>query len=170
MKTAVDVRIWLGWLLLPLVACGDGGAADPAPPSPPASATAPAARAGALPHGHPAIESASPEAVAGTVTLAPAVTEAARDARALFLIARAGKDRQIVAVRKIDTPEFPAPFELSPQDAMSHGTGFAGPLEVTARLSRTGDAAPGAGDIEGVATSVSPGAMDVRIELRTVRR
>jgi cytochrome c-type biogenesis protein CcmH len=169
MTTSIRMRTWLV-LALPLAACGDGRTADPAPEMPPpaavASTTAPPA---ALPHGHPPVEGASAGAIAGSVTLAPAAAAAARDARALFLIARAGKDRQIVAVRKIDAPAFPCPFELSPQDAMSHGTGFGGPLEVTARLSRSGDAAPAAGDVEGVAASVAPGARDVGIELRSVR-
>lgn len=168
MRTAVDVRTWMGLVLLPLAACGDGRAAGPAPAPPPASVAGPAAAA--LPPGHPVVADAADGALAGTVTLAPAAAAAAREARALFLIARTGRDRQIVAVRKVDAPEFPYAFELSPQDAMSHGTGFAGPLEVTARLSKTGDAAPSAGDVEGVAASVAPGARDVGIELRTVRR
>lgn len=169
MKTPVGVRNWMGLLVLPLAACGDGRAADPAPSAPPPASVA-STPAPALPHGHPPVESAAAGAVAGTVTLAPAVTAAARDGRALFLIARAGKDRQIVAVRKIDAPAFPCAFELSAQDAMSHGTAFDGPLELTARLSRSGDAAPAAGDVEGLAASVAPGARDVRIELRSVRR
>jgi cytochrome c-type biogenesis protein CcmH len=171
MKTSVDVRTWMGLVLLPLAACGDGSAADPAPATaPPSSVAAVAIPPAALPPGHPTVENASDGAIRGTVTLEPAIAAAAREGRALFLIARAGKDRQIVAVKKIDAPSFPSAFELSPQDAMSHGTAFGGALEVTARVSRSGDAAPAAGDVEGVATSVAPGAQDVRIELRSVRR
>jgi cytochrome c-type biogenesis protein CcmH len=167
MKTSTRMRTLMA-LALPLAACGDGRTADPAPTPPPAVAST-AAPAAPLPHGHPPVESPSAGAIAGTVTVAPAVAAAAQGGRALFLIARAGKDRQIVAVRKIDAPAFPCPFELSPQDAMSHGTAFGGALEVTARLSRSGDAAPAAGDVEGVAASVAPGAQAVRIELRSVR-
>jgi cytochrome c-type biogenesis protein CcmH len=161
MRTRIlDVRTWGGLIALAAtVACGDGRAAD-VPVPPPA----------ALPAGHPPVRATAEGAVSGTVTVAPDLASAARDGRALFLIARAGKDRQIVAVRRIDEVAFPRAFELSAQDAMSHGTAFGGPLEITARLSRSGDAAPAAGDLEGVLAGVSPGAKDVRIELRTVRR
>jgi cytochrome c-type biogenesis protein CcmH len=167
MRTRIDVRTWIGLVMLPLAACSDGRTAAPAPPAPAASAATPPA---ALPAGHPPVGTPAAGGVAGTLTLAASAATAAREARAVFVIARAGKDRQIVAVRKIDAPVFPLAFALSPQDAMSHGTPFAGPLEITARLSRSGDAAPAAGDVEGVALSVAADAKDVTIELGTVRR
>ena len=160
----LDVRTWAGLgALVAAAACSDGRAADVAVPPP-------TTQAAALPAGHPPVEATVEGAVSGTVSVAPALAAAAREGRVLFLIARAGKDRQIVAVKRVDELAFPRAFELSSRDAMSHGTGFAGPLEITARLSRSGDAAPAAGDLEGVATGVAPGAQDVRIELRTVRR
>lgn len=167
MRTRIAVRTWIGLAVLPLAACGDRRAADPAPPPTTVVATiAPAS----LPSGHPPIERTAAGGISGTVTVAPAVADAAREGRALFVIARSGEDRRIVAVRKIDGPTFPFAFALSPEDAMSHGTAFAGPLEVTVRLSRSGDAAPAAGDVEGVAPAVAPDAKDVRIELRTLRK
>jgi cytochrome c-type biogenesis protein CcmH len=165
------VRTWAGLIVLLVpAACGDGRAAD-TPVPPPTTAVAHAEpRVAALPPGHPTVEATVEGAVSGTVTLAPALASAAGDGRAMFLIARAGKDRQIVAVKRLDDLAFPLAFELSAQDAMSHGTPFGGPLEITARLSRSGDAAPAAGDLEGLVAGVAPGAQDVRIELRTVRR
>jgi cytochrome c-type biogenesis protein CcmH len=169
MRTRIpDVRTWAGLVaLLPVWACGAGPAAEVVPSPPPVASTRPSAAT--LPPGHPPVGAAAEGAVSGTVSVAPAHLEAARGGRALFLIARAGKDRQIVAVKRLDELTFPRAFELSPQDAMSHGTPFGGPLEITARLSRSGDAAPAAGDLEGVSAGVAPGAQDVRIELRTVR-
>jgi cytochrome c-type biogenesis protein CcmH len=172
MRTRIlGVRTWWGPIALVVTAaCADGRTGDaPVPPPSPAAADA-RLQSSALPPGHPTVTAPAGETLSGTVTLSPAVASAAREGRALFLIARAGKDRQIVAVKRIDDLAFPRAFELSSQDAMSHGTGFGGPLEITARLSRSGDAAPAAGDLEGVTAGVLPGATDVRIELRTVRR
>ena len=102
--------------------------------------------------------------------MAPALQAQAPRGAALFLIARAGKERKIVAVRKEDDVTFPHAFELSGQDAMTHGAAFGGVLEITARLSRTGDAAPAPGDLEGHAAGVAAGSRDVRVELDRVRR
>ena len=44
---------------------------------------------------------------------------------------------------------FPHSFQISAADQMMEGTAFTGPFDVTARISRTGDAIPGKGDLEG---------------------
>jgi cytochrome c-type biogenesis protein CcmH len=170
MRTRIlDVRLWAGLIaLVAPAACGDGTAADAPPPATAIAHAEPGPAA--LPAGHPKVGSAVEGAVSGTVSLVPELASAARDGRALYLIARAGKDRQIVAVKRLDDLAFPVAFELSAQDAMSHGTAFGGPLEITARLSRSGDAAPGVGDLEGLAEGIAPGATGVGIELRMVRR
>jgi hypothetical protein len=51
---------------------------------------------------------------------------------------------------------------------MIAGTTFAGPLEVTARLSKSGDAVAAKGDLEGSVRGVAVGATDVKITLDTV--
>jgi cytochrome c-type biogenesis protein CcmH len=160
------------WPFVPLVVlfagagCSTSGSADATVP-PPALTAAPSR---ALPAGHPPLEPVAADAVAGTVTVAPALRNAAGEGAALFLIARAEKDRQIVAVRKEDDRTFPHAFTLSSADAMTHGQPFAGPLEITARLSRSGDAAPGPGDLEGRVGGVVPGAQGVRVVLDAVRK
>jgi cytochrome c-type biogenesis protein CcmH len=53
---------------------------------------------------------------------------------------------------------------------MTEGTKFAGPLDVTARLSKTGDAMPQAGDLEGTARGVAVGATDVTITVDSTRQ
>jgi cytochrome c-type biogenesis protein CcmH len=113
-----------------------------------------------LPPGHPP----------GSVTLAPGLASRAGAARALFLIARNSSSQAIVAVRKEDAPRFPQPFTISGADAMVEGTAFAGPFDITARLSKSGDAIPAAGDVEGVAKGVKGGATAVTIVLDTVRQ
>ena len=172
-------------VLLALAAsgCSRVGSSEPVPAAAAAAPAASAAPDTPLPPGHPPLDStptlpkghpamgepvAVGEPVRGTVTLAPALRDRAPKGAALFLIAR-GADKAIVAVRKVDAVTFPFAFELSGQDAMTHGSGWSGSLEITARLSRSGDAAPASGDIEGRAANVAVGAHDVKIELGQVR-
>ena len=91
-----------------------------------------------------------------------------RDA-VLFIVARDAQKR-IVAVRREDGVTFPFAFTISGADAMTAGTKFAGPLDITARLSKSGDAIPAAGDLEGVTGGVAVGAKDVVIAIDRVRQ
>jgi len=136
-----------------------GGAAPPAETS--------------LPPGHPPLDAAPPKdapaggSVAGMVTVAPNLKARAAGG-VLFVIARSGADRHIVAVRREAGVTFPFAFHISGLDAMTAGTSFVGPLEITARLSRSGDAVAAGGDLEGVAKGVAVGATGVAIVLDTV--
>jgi len=148
----------------------DGAAAPAAEATPPSAAS--------LPPGHPPLDSGSTSAgpaasadgpaVAGTITVAPNM-KAKASGGVLFVIARAGADRHIVAVRREDNVTFPFKFRISGADAMTAGTTFAGPLEITARLSKSGDAVAARGDVEGVAKGVSVPATDVKLTLDSVR-
>ena len=156
----------LGLLLAGLIATGCSRAAsmDTAP----AAGLAPPASV--LPAGHPTVgPMPQGQSIRGSITLAPRLRGQAPEGAALFLIARAGTGGPIVAVRKDDDVTFPHSFELSGSDAMTHGESFGGVLDVTARLSRTGDAAPAPGDIEGHAAGVAAGSRDVQVTLDTVR-
>jgi len=139
--------------------------------SPPAAQPGPTQ---GLPPGHPpmagapTVAPASGEAVSGTVAIAPRLKD--RQGRALFIIARSAGSGQILAVRKEEDFRFPASFRISGVDAMVEGTAFVGPFDITARLSKTGDAMPGAGDVEGSAKAVAAGVKDVAIVLDTVRQ
>jgi len=139
---------------------------------PPAKAAAQASPA--LPAGHPPIAAAAVPAdagpsLSGTVTAAAAVTANLAAANALFLIARDSKSQQILAVRKEEGVRFPFSFTLSGADAMVPGTAFQGTLDLTARVSKSGDAMPAKGDVEGVTQGVRVGARDVAITLDRVR-
>ncbi|HET7745657.1 MAG TPA: hypothetical protein VFM29_00045, partial [Vicinamibacteria bacterium] len=123
--------------------------------------------AGHPPLGAPAAAANDPRAISGTVELGPKAGSAAGGV--LYVIAR-GKDGQIQAVQREEVKSFPVAFRVGPADAMTAGTPFAGPFEVTARLSKTGDAIPGPGDLEGTRKGIAPGAKDVTIVLDTVRR
>jgi hypothetical protein len=87
----------------------------------------------------------------------------------LYVIAR-GRGGAIQAVRRIDDPALPFRFELSAADTMTAGGPFEGPFDVTARLSRTGDAIPAAGDLEGTLKGVKAGTRDAVVVIDTVRK
>jgi cytochrome c-type biogenesis protein CcmH len=106
--------------------------------------------------------------VAGTIAVAPSLASRAGGG-VLFVIARSAADNKILAVRREDNVTFPFKFSISGRDAMIAGTAFAGPLTVTARLSKSGDAVAAKGDLEGTARGVAVGATDVKVTLDTVK-
>jgi hypothetical protein len=175
-----------------LAACN--GASGPPPPvslatpspatddlQPLSSREAPAASASspALPPGHPPIAGRGPHgnlapagpgrsagSVTGTVRLAPGLTVGSSDV--LYLIAK--RQGATIAARRVDRPRFPFRFEISGADAMMAGIGFEGPVDLVARVSRTGDAIPSKGDLEGTARGVAVPAAGVSITIDTVRQ
>lgn len=129
-----------------------------------------------LPPGHPPVDGAPPPgtatdtgSVAGTIAVAPSLRSRASGG-VLFVIARSAADRRILAVRREDNVTFPFQFRISGRDAMIAGTTFAGPLDVTARLSKSGDAVAATGDLEGTARGIAVGAEDVQVTLDSVRQ
>lgn len=144
--------------------------ATPAPAS-----TAPTDGAAALPPGHPPIGAAATGAapagapavarLSGTIALAPKL--AAGPADVLYVMARKGA--ATLLVRRVDKPQFPAAFELSEADAMVSGVPLEGPVDLVARLSRTGDAIPAKGDLEGVTKGVAVPSSGVKVTIDTVR-
>lgn len=128
-----------------------------------------------LPPGHPPIGSAAPGgpasdrgqgSVSGKVALSPKLSAGASDV--LYLIAKQGPTT--LAVRRIEKPAFPLEFELTGADAMVSGVPFAGPVDIVARVSRTGDAIPAKGDLEGVIKGVAVPASGVSITIDTTRQ
>jgi cytochrome c-type biogenesis protein CcmH len=161
-----------------LSACGEKARpVEEAPP--PAAAGAPPA----LPDGHPPVAGHPPidghplqdgpaPADGGTVKGSIDVAKAHRPAiqgGAIFVIARRAGTREVVAVRKAESLDLPQAFTLSAADVMMGGVAFAGPFDVTARWTSTGDAMPAPGDIEGTARDVAVGATDVKVTLSEVR-
>jgi cytochrome c-type biogenesis protein CcmH len=173
-----------------LAACTKEPAPPPASPAPgsglrpltsrdgndPAQASPPGAQQ-SLPPGHPPVgageSKAAPAAggaVSGSVALASKLQGRQTGAAVLFIIARSSSTKQILAVRKDQPTSFPFSFTISAADAMVAGTAFEGPVDITARLSRTGDAMPGAGDIEGTARDIAVGKKNVTVTLDSVRQ
>jgi cytochrome c-type biogenesis protein CcmH len=122
---------------------------------------------GADPHGNVASggPTRSAGSVSGTITLAPRLAVGPSDV--LYVIARKGSST--LAVRRVDKPSFPFAFELSGADVMMGGVAFEGPLDIVARVSRTGDAIPAKGDVEGTARDVKVPSRGLRLTIDSVR-
>ena len=145
-----------------------------------ASATLPAghppvegapAQAAPLPSGHPPIGEPAPGAksagsVTGTIALSPKLKVGPSDV--MYIMAKNGSTT--LAVRRIEKPSFPFAFEITGGDAMMSGGAFEGPVDVVARVSRTGDAIPAKGDLEGAAKSIKVPSKDVRLTIDAVRQ
>ncbi len=144
---------------------------------PPAGSVGPASNPSAgptLPPGHPPIgpESAQSAAagtsagsVSGTIRIAPGLRVGASDV--LYVMAKRGSTT--LAVRRIASPSFPLAVEISAADAMMAGGGFEGPVDVVARVSRSGDAIPAAGDLEGTVKGVKIPAKGLTLTITSVR-
>jgi cytochrome c-type biogenesis protein CcmH len=115
----------------------------------------------------PADEGAS---VTGTLALAVSLQPRVAPTDVLYVIARSAKTNAVVAVRREQDVRFPRSFQISAADQMMEGTTFSGPFDITARISRTGDAIPGKGDLEGTVKGVTVGARGVSITIDSVRQ
>ncbi len=149
---------------------GPVDAKAPLPPGHPPLEGAPTPAA-PLPAGHPPIGEPAPGAksagpIAGTIALSPKLT--VRPSDVLYVMAKKGT--ATLAVRRVDKPSFPLAFEISAGDAMMGGGSLAGPVDVVARVSRTGDAIPAKGDLEGVAKGVNVPSKNVQLTIDTVRQ
>jgi cytochrome c-type biogenesis protein CcmH len=114
----------------------------------------------------PAAEGAS---ISGTVSVAPNLASRVQPTDVLYLIARNARTGGVVAVRREEGVRFPFAFGVGPADVMVQGTAFEGPFDITARLSKSGDAVAAKGDLEGGARGVAVGAKAVTITLERVR-
>lgn len=112
-------------------------------------------------------------AVAGVVALDPKLRGKVRDSDTVFIYARAvdGAAMPLAVVRR-QVKDLPAQFVLDDSSGMAaagsalsaHAT-----VVVGARISRSGSATPGAGDLEGVAGPVALGTKDVSILINSSR-
>lgn len=153
------------------------------------STAEPRPAASSLPPGHPPLSSGTPGPgaapahgmpgagstafahgdVTGAITLAPALASRHTATDVLYVIARDPATRTVVAVKRIDKLVFPVSFTLGTEDAMGAGAQSSGPLEITARISKSGDAIPSSGDLEGGTSGVSFGARGIAITIDKVR-
>lgn len=119
----------------------------------------------------PRAAAAASASVSGTVSLAAALKDQARPQDTVFVVARAAEGpRMPLAVLRAQVKDLPLTFTLDDRLAMAPGTGLSSATRVivTARVSRSGQAAPQTGDLEGQSAVVSVGARDLRLEITRV--
>jgi cytochrome c-type biogenesis protein CcmH len=146
-----------------------GSAAKPAATAA-ASAAAPAPTSASTASTTPSAAAAS---IRGTVRLSEALKAQAAPGDTVFIFARAAAGSPMpLAILKKTVAELPATFALDDSLAMSPGARLstAERVVVVARISKTGQAMPQPGDLEGLSAEVAPGARDLVIEIANVRR
>lgn len=131
-----------------------------------ASAGSPAARTQSTPTN---VDSA----IEGRVTIDPKLQARVAATDTLFIFARAvDGPRMPLAVERTTAGAFPHAFRLDDSMAMAPGAALsnAGDVIVEARISKSGNATPTSGDLEGKSGVVKPGAQDVAIAIDNVVR
>jgi cytochrome c-type biogenesis protein CcmH len=106
--------------------------------------------------------------VSGTVTLSPELGTGVGAGDVLYVMAK--RDGATLAVRRVNAPSFPYAFEVSEGHAMVAGMAFEGPVDIVARLSKTGDAIPSAGDLEGTTAGVPVPSTGVAVTIDRIRQ
>jgi cytochrome c-type biogenesis protein CcmH len=106
------------------------------------------------------------KAVSGVVRLAPSLQGKAEPRDTVFIFARAAQGPQMpLAVVKKQVKDLPFEFKLDDSMAMRPGlelSAFA-QVVVTARVSKSGNAMPSPGDLEGASAPVTPGANGIAV-------
>lgn len=115
--------------------------------------------------------------IRGTVTLAPSLKDQTGPMETVFVVARSADadgagGRMPLAVMRRQVKDLPFEFMLDDSQAMGPGMGLstARRVVVTARVSRSGQAMPQAGDLEGSSSPVDVGTQGIRIEISRVVR
>lgn len=133
-----------------------------------AAASAPGLRQGATP------AAAAAARVSGRVELAAALKAQARPEDTVYVFARnadpAAGNRMPLAIVRAQVKDLPLPFTLDDTHAMGPGMGLSTATRVVvgARISRSGQAIPQPGDLEGLSAPVDVGVRDVRVEISRV--
>jgi len=134
-----------------------GGAPLAAAPAAPAPST-PAASSGA-------------EAVQGIVMLDGALAANVKPDDTVFVLARPAQGpRMPLAVKRIAVRDLPYAFRLDDSMAMAPGAKLSlhPRVVVTARVSKSGSAAPNKGDLEGASDAIAPGTSGVQVTISTI--
>ncbi len=111
-------------------------------------------------------------AVTGRVSLAPALAAQVQPTDTVFIFARAPQgSRMPLAVQRAKVSELPLNFKLDDSMAMSPEFKLSSATEVRieARISKSGSATPGPGDLIGMGPVVKPGAKQVVVQIDQVR-
>jgi cytochrome c-type biogenesis protein CcmH len=113
----------------------------------------------------------SDSTITGRVALSPALASKAAPSDTVFILARATDGpRMPLAVVKRQVSDLPAEFTLGDEQAMSPEMKLSKFREVVivARVSKTGNAVPQSGDLQGATGNVKVGATEVRVVIDNV--
>ncbi len=128
------------------------------------------ASTGSAPPAQPAV-SLSNKQVSGTVSLAPDLAKQAGPDDTLFVFARGpdGKGMPLAILRR-QVKDLPLQFTLDDSTAMSPAAKISGvtSVVVSARISKTGEAFPQAGDLSGQTGPVNVGTGSLKVEIRDI--
>ena len=111
------------------------------------------------------------KALQGTVSLSAKMKDKAGPDDTVFIYARAAEGPQMpLAVQRIKVRDLPAKFSLNDAMAMAPGMAISAHprVIVTARISRSGQAAPQPGDLQGASAPVANDAGEVRVVIDRV--
>jgi cytochrome c-type biogenesis protein CcmH len=109
--------------------------------------------------------------VSGTVRLAAALAGKAGAEDRVFIFARPATGGMPLAIMQLRVKDLPASFKLDDSLAMSPASRIsqAESVVVTARVSKSGQAMPASGDLEGQSAPVKPGTGALVVEIASVR-
>jgi cytochrome c-type biogenesis protein CcmH len=116
----------------------------------------------------PAVAAAAVASLSGRVTLSPALQAQAAPGDTVFIVARAAEGpRMPLAVLRKQVKDLPADFTLDDGMAMTPAAKISDHprIIVSARVSKSGDATPRAGDLAGQSAVVAPGAKGVAVQI-----
>jgi cytochrome c-type biogenesis protein CcmH len=119
----------------------------------------------------PPTVSLSNKQVSGTVSLAPALASQAGPEDTLFVFARGPEGRGMpLAILRKKVKDLPLQFTLDDSLAMSPAAKISGvaSVVVSARISKTGEAFPQAGDLSGQTGPVNLGTGSLKVEIRDI--
>ncbi len=111
-------------------------------------------------------------AVTGRVSLAPALAAQVQPGDTVFIFARSPQgSRMPLAVQRVKVSDLPFDFKLDDSTAMNpeFKLSSATDVRIEARISKSGSATPGPGDLIGVGPVVKPGANQVAVQIDQVR-
>ena len=111
------------------------------------------------------------KALQGSVRLSPALKDKAAPDDTVFIYARAAEGPQMpLAVQRVKVRDLPAKFSLNDAMAMAPGMAISAHprVVVTARVSRSGQAAPQPGDLQGASKPVASDASGVTVLIDSV--
>jgi cytochrome c-type biogenesis protein CcmH len=139
-------------------------------PAAPAPVSAPAPAQTTATQSAPSSAAAS---VGGTVTLSPALLAKTSPQDTVFIFARpANGSRMPLAAQRVQVKDLPYRFTLDDSKSMSPAAPMSSSAQVIvgARISKSGDAIPQAGDLSGQVGPVALGTQGIALEINEVRK